>query len=1678
MSAPASRAVHPCVLSVTEGTRGVEFSTWAHITTNSGRSNKVSSCLPNLVTASASTISVYRIDENNNGKLWLEHSFGNLAGTVVFLGTLKATQQADVPDALLVGFAGHARWTVLQVQHDLLQATSLLDLTSILSDYSYGQASNCLAEQDMILTCLESRPGRTVVGCVLGGGVAVAVVEVGYQKAVAGWIADEPYVLPLANLSTQLPHRANHLGNKSYTSNSNNTHPNSGESIATGFGDILSAAFLSGYLEPVLVLLHSDVEGPVWSGRLGRERGVAGAPPLFVTALSISVVHGRTAVLWSQVVSADATKILSFGKTGCLVVGANTLVILEIGKVQQVIAMNGWARSTCPAALQTALQANPVVKLAIQLDGCCVTWLSEHSAIMALRTGQLYVLQRTDDRWAVMPLGQTLGAVGEVAHLASLPIGGLRWLEKMKMDENKASEMQMGVLFAGSRTGDSLFLGYALEIVTMPWAAIKSEGQTFINFEGSELSKVATTAPIANGLDRILQLEEEALYGTDRSTPLHIVRDSEEEETADIPSDAKRLRPVAFTVVRTIVPLDVLVNLGPLGPSCEGPICAPPNFMVSQEKVTTAMGKKEPVFGSPACIYPCGYGSSGGVAVVTVPGRDDRMILAEEDCLNVDAIFSLSTAGIILLGMGGGGIKVLRLKHSNALEEVDVQQWCRGSKDNTSGPFPSCVQLFTATLLQATEFNDRSFALLVSSPLEDGVSYSVVILNEENGNLCIKYQHVIASTDDKMLSSTPFVHSPSDEAVAFGCNWLSGDAFSFILDANGRFRACQFAGRAESLNEEMDVDNDEEREFYRFYSKKRIVAVDVFQAPGNIFSSAFFPDEKHDDVINGDVQQRANVVDSDEDEQELYCNPGDPGNFVASGHIASSQQDLQNEGDGGNPALYIAVCRQSGQLEIYLVPLIDNIPRCCWKSSGCGLGVSSLTGQNEPKVPLPKTYKVHAREIRFFECGPIPSKTLDTAKKNRSLCLAVDCSSGDLSVYRLAISQDHGFPPRFEKFRMKSVFRRSQEQARHRTKLIRKRMVVDVNDGTGGFVYNRLYRFSGISGQAGMFAAVPRPFWLCAERGKPSMLFHRTRHASPAGGKLRPVSGFCSAVINDKSGNGGFITLHERVGRIGSQRLTLFHGLAPAFGAHGLLPGGGMCVEKILFGMTVRHIQFINDPFVSTSEHPLYALLVSKKLEVDQSDLNDDGLTAQERKETEEEKENAKIKRQVEADLGGFDLENEWVEEIERDDCFAVEMQLGGAPPIPKEAFAVWIVDAANNWMVVDSFKLDEYEHGMTLSIMELTEFPEEPGSSNDTDVSGDELSKRMFVAVGTGVLDHNGEDVASRGRAILLELKRTNSSAKAAGRQVVELSFCYEKEIFHGAVTSLVCLSSEGKNRLLIGAGADINVEQWGNAKLTQVGFFRATMQVLHIIPFKSFLLLSDAYDSLYFLIWRESDKSLTLLAKDYDPIPVYAAGVMSRGPAMTFLCHDDRQNLQFFQYAPGEAAARGGNRLVCRADYHLGTQTTSFASHFCRSSLMIHSATPTSTLAALKQQDSYFGRSEEDQRLGAYFGTADGGMGAVVPLSEPVYWRLTALQSIVANALESDCALAPRAWRLYRRSTRRGGCRSNDRKKGVIDGDLVLQYADLSISKQEDIASAIGSTVDLILDNLLELQCGSLVL
>ncbi len=105
----------------------------------------------------------------------------------------------------------------------------------------------------------------------------------------------------------------------------------------------------------------------------------------------------------------------------------------------------------------------------------------------------------------------------------------------------------------------------------------------------------------------------------------------------------------------------------------------------------------------------------------------------------------------------------------------------------------------------------------------------------------------------------------------------------------------------------------------------------------------------------------------------------------------------------------------------------------------------------------------------------------------------------------------------------------------------------------------------------------------------------------------------------------------------------------------------------------MRQIQFIKDISVSTPSHPVYALLVSREIQSDQSHLADDALTAEAKQAIKDERDKKKMAKQVEADLGGFDIENEWVEEIEREECFEIEKRYGGSPPISTSLYEIWV---------------------------------------------------------------------------------------------------------------------------------------------------------------------------------------------------------------------------------------------------------------------------------------------------------------------------------------------------------------------------------------------------------------------
>ena len=230
-------------------------------------------------------------------------------------------------------------------------------------------------------------------------------------------------------------------------------------------------------------------------------------------------------------------------------------------------------------------------------------------------------------------------------------------------------------------------------------------------------------------------------------------------------------------------------------------------------------------------IIPCGFGESGGLAVLTTPGRDNvgGSILCESDLCNMAGpIFGLPKSNLVLLGKADGvGSIVLRgqLRESKTtdsencqcvaveeFEELSVGQSAPNEGDDsmdvdTPPSFHAASDVLgKMTLLAATEFcsNSQAFSVFfVQVPnSETPHVYAIVIMSNDGDNkesdLGLMIDFVYYIDYDKPINSffntnnargalasiTPMVSKFFDgdlSSVTFGCVWNSGNASIFDI---------------------------------------------------------------------------------------------------------------------------------------------------------------------------------------------------------------------------------------------------------------------------------------------------------------------------------------------------------------------------------------------------------------------------------------------------------------------------------------------------------------------------------------------------------------------------------------------------------------------------------------------------------------------------------------------------------------------------------------------------------------------------------------------------------------------------------------------------------------------------------------------------------------------------------
>ncbi|XP_015635745.1 probable cleavage and polyadenylation specificity factor subunit 1 isoform X4 [Oryza sativa Japonica Group] len=311
------------------------------------------------------------------------------------------------------------------------------------------------------------------------------------------------------------------------------------------------------------------------------------------------------------------------------------------------------------------------------------------------------------------------------------------------------------------------------------------------------------------------------------------------------------------------------------------------------------------------------------------------------------------------------------------------------------------------------------------------------------------------------------------------------------------------------------------------------------------------------------------------------------------------------------------------------------------------------------------------------------------------------------------------------------------------------------------------------------------------------------------------------------------------------------------------------------------------------------------------------------------------------------------------------------------------------------------------------------------------------LLAIGTAYV--LGEDVAARGRVLLFSFTKSENSQNL----VTEV---YSKES-KGAVSAVASL----QGHLLIASGPKITLNKWTGAELTAVAFYDAPLHVVSLNIVKNFVLFGDIHKSIYFLSWKEQGSQLSLLAKDFGSLDCFATEFLIDGSTLSLVASDSDKNVQIFYYAPKMVESWKGQKLLSRAEFHVGAHITKFL----RLQML-----PTQGLS-----------SEKTNRFALLFGNLDGGIGCIAPIDELTFRRLQSLQRKLVDAVPHVCGLNPRSFRQFH-SNGKGHRPGPD---NIIDFELLAHYEMLSLDEQLDVAQQIGTTRSQILSNFSDISLGT---
>lgn len=356
------------------------------------------------------------------------------------------------------------------------------------------------------------------------------------------------------------------------------------------------------------------------------------------------------------------------------------------------------------------------------------------------------------------------------------------------------------------------------------------------------------------------------------------------------------------------------------------------------------------------------------------------------------------------------------------------------------------------------------------------------------------------------------------------------------------------------------------------------------------------------------------------------------------------------------------------------------------------------------------------------------------------------------------------------------------------------------------------------------------------------------------------------------------------------------------------------------------------------------------------------------------------------------------------------------------------------SWEVIPNTKteFDDWEHITCLKNVALA-------------YEGTTSGLKGYIALGSNY--NYSEDITSRGRILIYDIIEV---VPEPGQPLTKNRFklVYSKDQ-KGPVTAI----TQVVGFLVSAVGQKIYLWQLKDNDLVGVAFIDTQIYIHQMLSIKSLILVADVYKSISLLRFQDEFRTLSLVSRDYRPAEIYSIEYLVDNSTLGFLVSDADRNLVTYMYQPESRESCGGQKLLRKADYHLGQHVNAFFRIRCK-------------IAEGVDSRKHF--SGSDRRHITMFATLDGGLGYVMPLPEKCYRRLFLLQNAMMMQTQQIAGLNPKAHRTYRSSRK---LHANP-ARCIIDGDLVTSYVNLTASDKLEVAKKIGSRMEDILYDLSDID------